>query len=109
LVESLLHRETVVLTPRETQLVTLVAQGLRNKEIAGTLGLTEGTVKVYLTRIFRKLDLDDRLELALYGLKNFFAGATGEDQSGGNARAEITCPRSLPRRQRDPATPILVH
>jgi DNA-binding NarL/FixJ family response regulator len=55
------------LTPREAELVALVASGLRNKEIASALSITEGTVKLHLHRIFRKLKVQSRLQLALYG------------------------------------------
>lgn len=54
-----------LLSPRERELVALVAQGLRNREIAGELGLTEGTVKVYLNAIFDKLGVANRTELAI--------------------------------------------
>jgi len=53
------------LSPRERQLVSLVAQGRRNREIAAELGLTEGTVKVYLHAIFAKLGVANRTELAM--------------------------------------------
>lgn len=75
---KLLSTKRIALTPRERQLVVLVAQGLRNKEIAYTLGVTEGTVKVYLCRLFEKTGASDRLELALFGLKNLFVNQTSE-------------------------------
>jgi two-component system nitrate/nitrite response regulator NarL len=53
------------LTPRERELVELVSQGLRNRDIASQLGVTEGTVKVYLHAIFDKLGVDNRTELAV--------------------------------------------
>jgi two-component system nitrate/nitrite response regulator NarP len=53
------------LTPRERELVDLVRQGLRNRDIAAQLGVTEGTVKVYLHAIFDKLGVDNRTELAM--------------------------------------------
>lgn len=53
------------LTPRERDLVDLVRQGLRNRDIASRLGVTEGTVKVYLHAIFDKLGVDNRTELAM--------------------------------------------
>ena len=53
------------LTPRERELVELVAQGLRNRDIGAKLGVTEGTVKVYLHAIFDKLGVDNRTELAM--------------------------------------------
>lgn len=53
------------LAPRERQIVALVAQGMRNRDIAGELGITEGTVKVYLHAIFEKLGVSSRTELAI--------------------------------------------
>lgn len=53
------------LTPRETEIVRLVAQGLRNKELAQRLSITEGTVKIHLHNIYDKLGVDGRLELVL--------------------------------------------
>ncbi|MBW0006155.1 MAG: response regulator transcription factor [Sphingomonas sp.] len=53
------------LTRRERELVELVRQGLRNRDIASELGVTEGTVKVYLHAIFDKFHVENRTELAL--------------------------------------------
>jgi two-component system nitrate/nitrite response regulator NarP len=53
------------LTRRERELVELVRQGLRNRDIASELGVTEGTVKVYLHAIFDKFRVENRTELAL--------------------------------------------
>ena len=53
------------LAPRERQLVGFVRRGLRNREIAEQLGVTEGTVKVYLHGIFEKLGIGSRTELAI--------------------------------------------
>ena len=53
------------LTRRERELVELVRQGLRNRDIAAELGVTEGTVKVYLHAIFDKFKVENRTELAL--------------------------------------------
>jgi len=53
------------LTPRETEIVRLVAQGLRNRELAARLSITEGTVKIHLHNIYDKLGVDGRLELVL--------------------------------------------
>ena len=71
---NFLSVRTVALTRRESQLVSLLSQGLKNKEIATTLFISEGTVKVYLSRLFHKLGVKDRFELALYGLKNMPVG-----------------------------------
>jgi DNA-binding NarL/FixJ family response regulator len=51
---------------REKQVVELLAQGLKNKEIAAAMNLAEGTVKVYLSRLFKKTKVRDRFELMLY-------------------------------------------
>jgi two-component system nitrate/nitrite response regulator NarP len=56
---------TPPLTRRERELIELVRQGLRNRDIAAELGVTEGTVKVYLHAIFDKLQVANRTELAL--------------------------------------------
>lgn len=53
------------LTPRERDLIDLVRQGKRNRDIAAELGVTEGTVKVYLHAIFDKLGVENRTELAM--------------------------------------------
>lgn len=53
------------LAPRERQLIGHVRQGLRNREIAEQLGVTEGTVKAYLHAIFEKLGVGNRTELAI--------------------------------------------
>jgi DNA-binding CsgD family transcriptional regulator len=68
----------VALTQREGQLVSLLSQGLKNKEIATTLMISEGTVKVYLSRLFQKVGVKDRFELALFGLKNLTTGQLPE-------------------------------
>ena len=53
------------LNPRERAIASLVAQGLRNRDIAAELDMNEGTVKVYLYRIYKKLGLGSRTELAI--------------------------------------------
>jgi DNA-binding NarL/FixJ family response regulator len=67
---SLLTSRPVTLSKRQSQLLALLVQGLKNKEIATTLGISEGTVKAYLTTLFEKVGAKDRFELALFGLKN---------------------------------------
>jgi two-component system response regulator DesR len=74
LTDSFLCARRVALTQREGQLVSLLSQGLKNKEIATTLMISEGTVKVYLSRLFQKVGVKDRFELALFGLKNLTTG-----------------------------------
>ena len=53
------------LAPRERQLIGLVRSGLRNRDIAEQLGVTEGTVKTYLHALFEKLGVSNRTELAI--------------------------------------------
>jgi len=55
-----------LLTPRERDVVRLVAEGMRNQEIALKLSLSEHTVRNYLLRIFDKLGISSRVELVLY-------------------------------------------
>ncbi len=57
-------RRGVSLTPREREIVSYLRQGMRNKQIAGEMGITEGTVKIYLFRLFHKLGVRNRFELA---------------------------------------------
>jgi two-component system nitrate/nitrite response regulator NarL len=73
LTDKFLSAKRVALSRREGQLITLLAHGMKNKEIAATLRITEGTVKVYLSRLFDKVGAKDRFELALFGLKNLAA------------------------------------
>lgn len=58
------------LTAREGEIVGLVAEGLRNREIAERLAISEGTVKLHLHHIYDKLGVDGRLELVLYAQEN---------------------------------------
>ena len=60
---------THLLTKREEEIVQVVAEGLTNRDIARQLNLTEHTVRNYLFRIFNKLGTSNRLELALYVIK----------------------------------------
>jgi DNA-binding NarL/FixJ family response regulator len=59
-----------LLTPREGQVVALVAEGLGNRQIARDLNLSEHTVKKYLFRIFERLGVSSRVELVLYAVNN---------------------------------------
>lgn len=58
------------LTPREQQVLDLVEQGLKNKEIARELGIRPGTVKIHLKHIFEKTGVRGRYGLALSGMRN---------------------------------------
>ena len=65
LAETLGEREAHALSPRERQLISLVRKGLRNRDIAEQLRVTEGTIKVYLHALFEKLGVSSRTELAI--------------------------------------------
>jgi DNA-binding NarL/FixJ family response regulator len=57
------------LTPRETEVLALVAQGLANKEIARRLGTADGTIKMHVQNILAKLDASDRTHAVTIGVK----------------------------------------
>ncbi|MGB6385427.1 MAG: response regulator transcription factor [Terriglobales bacterium] len=59
-----------LLTPREEQVVALVADGLTNRGVAVELGLSEHTIKKYLLRIFDKVGISSRVELVLYAMSH---------------------------------------
>ena len=59
-----------LLTPREEQVVALVADGLSNRDVANELGLSEHTIKKYLLRIFDKVGISSRVELVLYAMSH---------------------------------------
>jgi DNA-binding NarL/FixJ family response regulator len=66
------HTPRIPLTPRETEVLSLVAKGLSNGEVAGRIGRTEGTVKVHLKNILQKLGVDDRTEAVTTALRRGF-------------------------------------
>ena len=61
------------LTPRELEVLTLIAQGQSNREIAGTLTISEKTVKTHVGNILSKLHLSDRTQAAIYAYKHGLA------------------------------------
>lgn len=68
--EKLLHRmQAPELTPRQIEVLAMVAEGKSNKEAGAALGITEGTVKVQLNQIFRKLEVTNRTEAITKGLQ----------------------------------------
>ena len=59
-----------LLTDRENEVLVLLTQGLFNKEIGYELGISEKTVKNHVSNIFRKLEVSDRTQAAIYAVKN---------------------------------------
>ncbi len=66
----MIFRLTSKLTTREVTILEYVASGHSNKEIADKLNLVEGTVKVHLANIFKKLKVNDRTQAVIFALKN---------------------------------------
>lgn len=64
--EAGVARVSGLVTPRELEIIRMIAHGLRNKEIAARLSISEGTVKIHLHNVYEKLQLDGRLALLLY-------------------------------------------
>jgi DNA-binding NarL/FixJ family response regulator len=62
--------EFAKLSRRDVQLAYLVSEGRLNKEIGGLLGITEGTVKVYMSHLFAKLGVGNRAELAAWAARH---------------------------------------
>ena len=58
------------LTKRELEILKLIAQGLLNKEIAAMLNISERTVKNHISNIFKKIDVSDRTQAAVFAIKN---------------------------------------
>ena len=87
LTEAVLTTRRCHLSRREGQILKLIAQGLRNKEIAFNLKITEGTVKVYLSKLYSKVGVSDRYELALLGLRHSENGSA-DRASGVEANVE---------------------
>src|SRR5579862_3905830 len=105
-------RPKVQLTPKESLIVSCVTQGMKNKEIALRVGTTEQVVKNYLRKVYDKLGVADRLELALYCLNHHVvdntkvpplptssangaaasAAAAGASSSGGSISTGFTMP-----------------
>ncbi len=69
------------LSPKEMAIISCITQGKRNKEIAFQLGTTEQVIKNYLRKIYDKLGVSDRLELALYCLHNKIIQGDADEES----------------------------
>ncbi len=72
------------LTDREREVIALIAEGLKNKQIGQRLFITETTVTHHLSSIFSKLDLSDRLELVIYAFSRKLAKMPQKSSRSGN-------------------------
>jgi DNA-binding NarL/FixJ family response regulator len=61
------------LTEREREVISLIGEGIRNKQIAERLFISEPTIRHYLTSIYEKLEVADRLELMIYAYQHNLA------------------------------------
>ena len=91
------------LSPKEMSIITCITQGKRNKEIAFQLGTTEQVIKNYLRKIYDKLGVSDRLELALYCLHNKIIQTDVDEEA---VAQKIVGGLSRPTRRRPPRNPI---
>jgi DNA-binding NarL/FixJ family response regulator len=95
-------RSKVQLTPKESLIVSCVTQGMKNKEIAVRVGTTEQVVKNYLRKVYDKLGVADRLELALYCLQHRVVDGVSKpavesaDSHSGNGVAPAVPPVATP-------------
>jgi DNA-binding NarL/FixJ family response regulator len=64
------ERKIAAITTREQDVIDLICQGLKNREVSERLHISEITVSHHLTSIFRKLEVDDRISLILYSHRN---------------------------------------
>ncbi len=64
------EKQTVKLTPRESEIIVMLAQGESNKSIARTLDLAESTVKIHVQGILRKLNISSRVQAAVYAVEH---------------------------------------
>ncbi len=85
----LLGHRRVSLAPRQRELMGLVAKGMRNKEIAYAMGISEGTVKVCMSKLFQRVGVSDRFELALLVWRNLAGDQIGAAQQVATAKDSV--------------------
>jgi len=69
-IEKELEKKAIKLTPRESEIIIMLAQGESNKSIARTLDLAESTVKIHVQGILRKLNISSRVQAAVYAVEH---------------------------------------
>lgn len=79
--EAVKPRTSPRLSPKELNIIYWITQGKRNKEIASELRTTEQVIKNYLRRVYEKLGVSDRIELAHYGLRHKLNGEESDSRS----------------------------
>jgi len=82
-------RPKTKLSDKELLIISCVTQGMRNKEIANEIGTTEQVVKNYLRKVYDKLGVSDRLELALYCIHHRLLQGSGRGQIPEESAADV--------------------
>ena len=95
-------RTKLQLTPKETLIVSCVTQGMKNKEIALRVGTTEQVVKNYLRKVYDKLGVADRLELALYCLNSRILDSSVKPPARPEPPAHTSNPETISPANPDP-------
>lgn len=84
---SSVHRDLATLTPRELEVLRLLAGGLSNAELARALGVSEATIKTHVTRILAKLGLRDRAQAVVAAYESGLITPGAASPAGGTPHA----------------------